>query len=62
VRDYQRSRPGLADRFRHYDMFASQFAPSCLNRLQLRDNRQMADLADPSGVLQLVGTLKNPIA
>ena len=40
-------------------MFAPEFALSCLNRLQLRDNRQMVDLADPSGALQLVGTLKS---
>ena len=45
-----------------YDMFAPEFALSCLNRLQLRNNKQMVDLADPSGALQLVGTLKNPIA
>ncbi|KAB1142729.1 IucA/IucC family siderophore biosynthesis protein [Streptomyces luteolifulvus] len=62
TRDYQRSVPELADAFRQYDMFAPRFALSCLNRLQLRDNRQMVDLADPSGALQLVGTLKNPIA
>ncbi|WP_028803512.1 IucA/IucC family protein [Streptomyces sp. 142MFCol3.1] len=62
VRDYQDATPELADRFEQYDMFAPEFALSCLNRLQLRDNRQMVDLADPSGALQLVGTLKNPIA
>ncbi|MEW2564803.1 IucA/IucC family protein [Streptomyces griseorubiginosus] len=62
TRDYQRSVPELADRFRQYDMFAPEFALSCLNRLQLRNNRQMVDLADPSGALQLVGTLTNPIA
>ncbi|WP_314412081.1 IucA/IucC family protein [Streptomyces kroppenstedtii] len=62
VRDYQASAPELADRFRQYDMFAPEFALSCLNRLQLRDNEQMVDLADPAGALQLVGTLKNPIA
>ncbi|GGJ17264.1 IucA/IucC family protein [Streptomyces brasiliensis] len=62
TRAYQRSAPELADKFRQYDMFAPEFALSCLNRLQLRDNRQMVDLADPSGALQLVGTLKNPIA
>ncbi|GHH83124.1 hypothetical protein GCM10018793_44440 [Streptomyces sulfonofaciens] len=62
VRDYQRSRPELAGHFRRYDIFAPEFPLSCLNRLQLRDNRQMVDLADPSGALQLVGTLKNPIA
>ncbi|MFJ9924586.1 IucA/IucC family protein [Streptomyces misionensis] len=62
TRAYQEANPGLADRFRRYDVFAPEFALSCLNRLQLRDNRQMVDLADPSGALQLVGTLSNPIA
>ncbi|MFF0887369.1 IucA/IucC family protein [Streptomyces sp. NPDC003456] len=62
TRAYQESMPSLADRFRQYDMFAPEFALSCLNRLQLRNNRQMVDLADPSGALQLIGTLKNPIA
>lgn len=60
--EYQASTPELADRFRQYDLFAPRFALSCLNRLQLRDNRQMVDLADPSGALQLVGTLENPVA
>ncbi|AKJ13009.1 IucA/IucC family protein [Streptomyces incarnatus] len=62
TREYQEANPGLSDRFRQYDLFAPEFALSCLNRLQLRDNRQMVDLADPSGALQLVGTLKNPLA
>ncbi|MFE4964844.1 IucA/IucC family protein [Streptomyces sp. NPDC056660] len=61
TREYQASAPGLADKFARYDMFAPEFALSCLNRLQLRDNRQMVDLADPAGALQLVGTLKNPV-
>ncbi|MGW1910745.1 IucA/IucC family protein [Streptomyces sp. NPDC002076] len=60
--EYQDARPELADKFRRYDLFAPKFALSCLNRLQLRNNRQMVDLSDPSGALQLVGTLKNPIA
>ncbi|RLV04309.1 IucA/IucC family protein [Streptomyces griseocarneus] len=62
VTDYQASMPELAGRFERYDMFAEEFALSCLNRLQLRNNQQMVDLADPSGALQLVGTLRNPIA
>ncbi len=62
TRDYQRSVPELADKFAQYDMFAPEFALSCLNRLQLRNNQQMVDLSDPAGALQLVGTLKNPIA
>ncbi|MEU6280081.1 IucA/IucC family siderophore biosynthesis protein [Streptomyces sp. NPDC047028] len=62
TREYQESVPELADKFRRYDLFAPEFALSCLNRLQLRDNRQMVDLTDPSGALQLAGTLRNPIA
>ncbi|MFB6670937.1 IucA/IucC family protein [Streptomyces sp. NPDC056390] len=62
VRDYQESAPQLADKFRQYDMFAPEFTLSCLNRLQLRNNEQMVDLSDPSGALQLIGTLPNPIA
>ncbi|MGA5135179.1 IucA/IucC family protein [Streptomyces olivoreticuli] len=62
VTDYQASVPELAAKFEQYDMFAEEFALSCLNRLQLRNNQQMVDLADPSGALQLVGTLRNPIA
>lgn len=62
VAAYQRSVPHLADKFREYDMFAGEFALSCLNRLQLRNNKQMVDLADPAGALQLIGSLENPIA
>ncbi|MFI9273098.1 IucA/IucC family protein [Kitasatospora sp. NPDC052896] len=62
VHDYRDAVPQLADRLRRFDLFAEEFALSCLNRLQLRDNQQMVDLADPSGALQLAGTLRNPIA
>ncbi|MFC8590744.1 IucA/IucC family protein [Streptomyces atroolivaceus] len=62
VRGYQDSVPYLADKFERYDMFTEEFALSCLNRLQLRNNQQMVDLEDPAGALQLTGTLRNPIA
>ncbi|MBP2401042.1 IucA/IucC family protein [Streptomyces syringium] len=62
VHDYQTSVPHLAAKFEQYDLFAERFALSCLNRLQLRDNQQMVDLADPSAALQLVGDLTNPLA
>ncbi|WJD97730.1 IucA/IucC family protein [Streptomyces antimycoticus] len=62
VLSYQRSTPHLADKFAQYDMFTEDFALSCLNRLQLRNNREMVDLQDPAGALQLIGTLRNPIA
>jgi siderophore synthetase component len=62
VQDYQDSTPELADAFQRFDVFAPEFALSCLNRLQLRNNQQMLDLADPSAALQFAGTLENPVA
>ena len=62
VNDYQQTNPHLAERFEAFDLFVEQFPLSCLNRLQLRDNRQMVDLEDPASALQLAGTLRNPIA
>lgn len=61
VADYQATAPGLRDQFRKYDLFAREFPLSCHNRLQLRNNRQMVDLADPSSSVQVAGTLRNPI-
>lgn len=60
--EYQESMPQLAERFQRYDLFAEEFQLSCLNRLQLRNNKQMVDLADPAAALQLIGNLKNPVA
>lgn len=34
----------------------------CLNWLQLSNNQQMVDLADPAENLKFAGTLKNPIS
>ncbi|MEW2222957.1 IucA/IucC family siderophore biosynthesis protein [Streptomyces sp. NPDC006990] len=62
AKGYQKSTPELADRHARYDLFADEFALSCLNRLQLRNNQQMVDLQDPAGALQLTGTLRNPLA
>ncbi|MER7764500.1 IucA/IucC family siderophore biosynthesis protein [Streptomyces sp. NPDC097619] len=60
--DYQDAVPELAEKFARYDLFAEEFQLSCLNRLQLRNNRQMVDLSDPAAALQLIGTLPNPVA
>ncbi|WP_432004770.1 IucA/IucC family protein [Streptomyces parvus] len=62
VTDYQQSVPRLKEQFEKYDMFAPEFPLSCHNRLQIRDNKQMVDLLDPSSSVQLAGTLRNPIA
>ncbi len=62
IRSYQGEHPELAEQFARHDLFAADFPLSCLNRLQLRNNQQMLDLADPSGGLQMVGRLRNPLA
>ena len=61
IRDYQEANPELADAFAKYDLFAPSFALSCLNRLQLRNNQEMVNLADMSSSLQFVGVLENPL-
>ncbi|WP_303760591.1 GNAT family N-acetyltransferase [Alcanivorax jadensis] len=62
VHAYQADHPQLADKFARHDLFAPEFTLSCLNRLQLANNQQMVDLADPASALQFAGTLVNPIA
>jgi siderophore synthetase component len=64
IRSYEREQPHFAARYRRHDLFAPAFILNCLNRLQLRNNRQMVDLnaEDPVTSLQFAGTLANPIA
>ncbi|MEW6036975.1 MAG: GNAT family N-acetyltransferase [Pseudomonadota bacterium] len=62
VTEYQEAHPELSDKFARHDLFAPEFIRSCVNRLQLANNQQMIDLADPAKNLKFVGTLKNPIA
>lgn len=62
IEHYQQQFPNLKDKFKRYDLFAEDFQLSCLNRLQLNNNKQMVDSSDPTGALQFVGRLKNPIA
>lgn len=62
VLDYQAAHPERAVKYARFDLFAPEFQHSCLNRLQLGNNVQMVDLADPASSLKMVGTLVNPIA
>ncbi|QBR02726.1 IucA/IucC family protein [Paraburkholderia pallida] len=59
---YQSEHPELAQKFADYDLFAPEFLHSCLNRLQLGNNLQMVNLADPAGNLKMAGNLRNPLA
>jgi siderophore synthetase component len=58
--DHEGAHPELAERFSRFDLFTPSFDRSCLNRLQLRDNRRMVDLQAP--VMQIHGSLRNPLA
>lgn len=62
IAGYQRAHPELAEKYRAYDLFAPEFLHSCLNRLQLSNNLQMINLADPAANLKMAGNLHNPIA
>ena len=62
VIDYQQAHPELAGRFAERDLFVERFDLSCLNRLQLRNNQQLIDLADPFEGLSFAGQLDNPLA
>jgi siderophore synthetase component len=62
VYDYQDIHPERAAKYAHYDMFVPEFLHSCLNRLQLGNNVQMVNLADPASSLKMAGNLVNPIA
>jgi len=55
-------REGHRDLHARFDLFAPEFAHSCLNRLQLRNTLQMVDLTDQAGSLIFAGTLANPVA
>ncbi|MCL9804544.1 GNAT family N-acetyltransferase [Flavobacterium amniphilum] len=62
ISDYQKAHPHLAEKFERYDLFAPDFELSCLNRLQLNNNKTMIDLDDPVALLQFQGRLTNPVA
>lgn len=62
IQRYQARHPEHAAKYARHDLFAPDFGRSCLNRLQLANNRQMLDLAEPTESLQIVGRLENPVA
>ncbi|WP_211093170.1 IucA/IucC family protein [Flammeovirga agarivorans] len=62
IYQYQQEHPALEEKFKASDLFADDFILSCLNRLQLQNNKQMVDLSDPVNSLQFIGRIKNPIA
>lgn len=62
ILDYQALHPELSEKFRQIDLFAPEITKTCLNRLQIRNNRKMVDhMYDPFKSQQFAGTLKNPM-
>lgn len=60
---YQQQHPELQDKFDRIDLFAPEIIKTCLNRLQIRNNRKMVDhMYNPFKSQQFAGTLKNPMA
>ena len=62
VHAYQAEHPRQREKYARYDLFAERFTRNCLNRLQIANNQQMLDLADPETSLQFIGLIDNPIA
>jgi len=59
--DYLRDHPEAAPAAERYGLRRTEFAHSCLNRLQLRNTRTMVDIADQAESLIFAGTLVNPV-
>lgn len=63
ILDYQQQHPALKEKFEKIDLFAPEIIKTCLNRLQIRNNRKMVDhMYDPFKSQQFAGTLKNPMS
>lgn len=54
--------PELEAALSDYDFTRPRFKHSCLNRLQMRNTREMVDISDQSSSLIFAGTLANPIS
>lgn len=62
IANYQQLHPELQDKFDRIDLFAPEIVKTCLNRLQIRNNRKMVDhMYNPFKSQQFAGTLKNPM-
>jgi len=58
---YRERHPQLEQKFQQYDLFVKEISPDALNRLQISNNRQLRNRANPFDVPS-VGIVENPIA
>ncbi len=61
ILDYQREHPEFNKDYQKYDLFIGKFSPDALNRLQLNNNRQLRNRANPFQDLPYIGNMENPI-
>ncbi|PWV54336.1 IucA/IucC family siderophore biosynthesis protein [Chitinophaga sp. S165] len=61
VLDYRQRHPQLEQKFRQFDLFVKEISPDALNRLQISNNRQLRNRANPFDVPS-IGIVENPIA
>lgn len=60
---YQQRFPALQHKYEKFNLFAPEIIKTCLNRLQLRNNRKMVDhMYNPFKSQQFAGMLVNPMA
>ena len=61
IQDYQERFSQNSEKFERYNLFTKEIPKTCLNRLQLRDNKKMIDGDDPFKKQQFAGNLTNPL-
>ncbi|CAD0004025.1 IucA/IucC family protein [Flavobacterium chungangense] len=62
ITEYQSEYPELEDKFRKYDLFATEIIKTCSNRLQMQNSQKMIDGSDPFRNQKFAGFLKNPLS
>lgn len=62
IQNYQDAHPEYAEAYERYDLFVEKIGPDALNKLQLGNNRQLRNRANPFMDLATVGILDNPVA
>nr|WP_315248164.1 IucA/IucC family siderophore biosynthesis protein [uncultured Flavobacterium sp.] len=62
ITEYQSEYPELEDKFKKYDLFATEIIKTCSNRLQMQNSQKMIDGSDPFRNQKFAGFLKNPLS
>ena len=62
IHNYQDAHPEYTAAYERFDLFVPQIQPDALNKLQLHNNRQLRNRANPFMDLATVGVLDNPVA